>query len=180
MSHYTIVMNNSYYTCNIERTQELSDRIAERNIPSQPLAPQFSMRPVSTKYSILPIVDQREKSNVPITMRPTYNIKTTFNPGTSQAPWSGFAANINDESKLRNQFFALQKCQQSVYIPPSTSDMYTLAMPGVEAKEQQPFPGLFEEQRFNTFNPADCTPDCGNNLFNNCTRQQLLCSTKTS
>ena len=46
------------YICNIKRDEELSNRIAERNIPSAYLEPQFSQRPVSTKYALLPIVDR--------------------------------------------------------------------------------------------------------------------------
>ena len=163
------VVNGVYY-CGMERTEELSQRMAERNVPSAPLAPQFSMRPVSTKYSIMPIVDQRAKSNVPIITRPTYNVQHTFNPGTAQAPWSGFATQVNEESKLRNQFFALQRCEQPNYVPSSDSDMYKVVVSG--RQERQPFPGLFETQQFAPFNPNSC--NTGYNLFDNCTRQQLL------
>ena len=164
------VIDGAYYSCHSERTEELSERIAARNIPSSPLQPQFSMRPVSTKYSIMPILDQRPKAQVPLLTRPTYNVETTFNPGTAQAPWSGFATNINEESKLRNQFFALQKCEQSNYVPSSTSDMYQVTVSG--RKEEQPFPRLFEAQQFAPFDPNTC--GVGYNFFDNCTRQQLM------
>lgn len=164
------VIDGAYYSCQLARTEELSERIAARNIPSTPLEPQFSMRPVSTKYSIMPILDQRPRAKVPILTRPTYNVETTFNPGTAQAPWSGFASNINEESKLRNQFFALQKCEQPNYVPSSTSDLYQVTVSG--RKEEQPFPGLFETQQFAPFNPNTC--GLGYNLFDNCTRQQLM------
>ena len=163
------VVQGVYY-CGMARTEDLNKRIAERNLPSAPLEPQFSMRPVSTKYSLLPIVDQRPRSEVPIITRPTYNVKTTFNPGTAQAPWSGFATQVNEESKLRNQFFALQRCEQPNYVPPSSSDMYQVAVSG--RQEHQPFPGLFQSQAFAPFNPNSC--NTGYNLFDNCTRQQLL------
>merc|ERR1712100_858658 len=96
---------NGIEICNLFRNEELNLRMAERNIPSNDLAPQFSMRPVSTKYSLLPVTDIRPTSSVPINHLPTFNIQNTFNPGTAQAPWSGFSAKINDESTLRNQFF---------------------------------------------------------------------------
>ena len=114
---------NGLYTCNQERTQQLNDRIFSRNIPSSQLQMQFSSRPVSTKYATMPIVNPRAKSQIPINVAPTYETTEVFNPGTS-APWSGFPTKIDDESKLRNQFFALQKCEQSEYVPSSTSDLY--------------------------------------------------------
>ena len=50
---------NQLYICNQQRSRELNDRITIRNVPSAPLQPQYSMRPVLTKYSIMPILDQR-------------------------------------------------------------------------------------------------------------------------
>ena len=95
------------YQCHIGRTLELSQRMAARNIPSAPLQPQFGIRPVSTKYAIMPIIDRRAPATVPLEVEPTYNPELVFNPGSSHAPWSGFASSINEESALRNQFFAL-------------------------------------------------------------------------
>ena len=57
---------NGVYQCQQERTSELDDRIYDRLWPSAPLQPQYSMRSVSTKYSLMPIVDQRVKSTVPL------------------------------------------------------------------------------------------------------------------
>jgi hypothetical protein len=102
---------------------------------------------------------------------PTYNIGTTFNPGNGQAPWSGFAENINDESYLRNQFFALQRgAGQSCYIPSKNSDMYVSKVMPTEEMVQQ-FPLLFEKQKFDSFNP--CPKGNGSNFFSNFTRQQI-------
>lgn len=155
--------------CGLERTEELNDRVLNRNIPSQPLAPQFSMRPASTKYAIMPIVDNRVVPETPIIPRPIYNIEQVFNPGNAQAPWSGFSTNIDNESSLRNQFFAIQNCPQSEYIPSSNSDMYVNVAVG--RQERQQFPMLFEEQSFSKFDPNTC--NVGNDTFGNCTRQQM-------
>ena len=38
------VVDGVYY-CNLERVQQLSDRMYERNIPSEPLKPELSPRP---------------------------------------------------------------------------------------------------------------------------------------
>jgi hypothetical protein len=108
---------------------------------------------------------------VPIKTEPTYNIGKVFNPGTAQAPWSGFAANVNNESQLRNQFFAIQKSAQATYIPPSTSDMYQNEVYGGSIQQQQPFPYLFTAPNLDTFNPN--TYGIASNTFSNHTRQQL-------
>jgi hypothetical protein len=89
---------------------QTNTRIYDRNIPTQPLQPYLDVRPVMTKYSFLPIVDPRKELNVNLKQLPTFNQRTTFNPGNTQSPWSGFASNINTESELRNQIYALQKC----------------------------------------------------------------------
>lgn len=163
-------MDHSLYYCNIKQDDELNKRIYNRNIPSAPLQPQFSLRPVSTKYALLPIVDRQPPSKIPVENQPTFNISNTFNPGNAVAPWSGFASNIAIESSLRNQFFALQNCQQPAYIPSTTSDLYHVDAVG--RQETQPFPGLFKKEKFDKFNPNTC--DLGKNKFNNNTRVQLL------
>lgn len=155
--------------CQQERTDELNNRIADRNIPSMGLQPQFSPRPVLSKYSLLPILDQRMPSNVPIQSFPIYNPEIIFNPGNAQAPWSGFATNINLESSLRNQFFALQKCEQSQYVPSSNSDLYNVQV--VSRQIPQTHPLLFTQYNFDQFNP-DCL-NLAKNVFNNSTRTEI-------
>jgi hypothetical protein len=160
---------NEELFCNSNRVEDLNKRIYSRNIPSQKLQSQFDIRPVSTKYAIMPIFDRREISTVPIEKMPIYNIEHTFNPGNDQGPWSGFASNINNESRLRNQFFAQQRADQAAYIPSTKSDMYNVEVIGQPV--QQPFPDLFANQVFMPFNPNVC--GIGGNLFDNCVRQQL-------
>jgi hypothetical protein len=116
--------NNLNTECVGKIHEQTNQRIYDRNIPSQPLQPYISVRPVLTKYSYFPIVDPRKELNVPLEQMPFYNSETIFNPGNTKSPWSGFATKINKESELRNQFFALQKCSQSVYVPSSNSDLY--------------------------------------------------------
>lgn len=155
------------------RTEELNQRISTRNIPSNNLQMSFGIRPVSTKYATMPLVDQRVTPTVPIEMRDPYNVEDTFNPGNSYGPWSGFSNNINNESKLRNQFFALQRgAGQGVYIPSKNSDMYESMIPQTNnSTATESFPYLFERQTFEAFNPM---PDnIGNNFFSNFTRQQI-------
>jgi hypothetical protein len=122
-----------------------------------------------TKYSLMPIVDPRAPVNVPMEQLPIYNQEQIFNPGTA-APWSGYASNVNVESDLRNQIFALQKCSQAVYVPSSNSDLYEFGFKPTK-KEVQPFPNLFAEEQFSQFNPNP--ENVGHDVFYNSTRQQL-------
>jgi hypothetical protein len=158
------------YICNLERTEELNNRIYDRNIPSHQLQTNFGIRSISTKYDYLPIFDKYKPSATPIIRQPIYNPENTFNPGNDFGPWSGYASNVNNESKLRNQFFAHQRgAPQATYIPSSTSDMYQVKAVG--RYEEQPYPELFASQHFDTFNPN--THNLGYNIFDNCTRQQI-------
>ena len=116
--------NSPNEICVKKMHEQTNTRIYDRNIPSQMLQPYLDVRPVMTKYSYFPIVDPRKQVNVPLQQMPTYNPHKVFNPGNTQSPWSGFASNINKESELRNQIYALQKCSQAVYVPNSTSDLY--------------------------------------------------------
>lgn len=157
--------------CNSQMQQQTNKRIYDRNIPSQMLQPYLDVRPVMTKYSHLPIVDPRRQTNVKLNQMPTYNVTSTFNPGNTQSPWSGFASNINTESVLRNQIYALQKCSQSVYVPNSTSDLYDYTF---KTKTQlNPHNLLFTENTFSSFNPNPDDKSIGYNVFMNSTRTQV-------
>jgi hypothetical protein len=142
-----------------------------RNVPSQPLQPYLNARPVLTKYSILPVVDPRQQINVPLTQCATYDMNTIFNPGNASAPWSGYSSNVNKESELRNQIYALQSCPQAYFVPSSDSSLYKWQW-SQNNSINQPFPDLFKEPNFTQSN-NNINTNIGYNLFNNSTRQQL-------
>jgi hypothetical protein len=101
----------------MERTNELSKRMYERNIPSEPLKSEISFRPEQTKFTILGKEENyRDQSCEPRDKYANYEPSKIFNPGNGGAPWYGYASNINNESTLRNQFFALQKCDQATTV----------------------------------------------------------------
>jgi hypothetical protein len=162
--------SQGFRECSSQIANSINNRIYDRNIPSHMLQPYLSVRPVMTKYSIMPIVDPRTPIKTPLRQQPIYNTNEVFNPGNAQAPWSGFATNINLESELRNQVFSLQSCSQSVYVPSTESDLYKFQFKQ-KNNVQQPFPGLFQKEHFNSFNPNP--ENIGNGLFQNCTRQQI-------
>ena len=153
--------------------EQTNTRIYDRNIPSQMLQPYLDVRPVMTKYSYLPIVDPRKELNVKMTQMPTYNSQVVFNPGNTQSPWSGFASNVNLESELRNQIFALQKCNQAAYVPSSNSDLYKYSYNPNNAKQSQAHSLLFQKEQFCDFNPNPDSNIVGSGMFYNSTRSQI-------
>ena len=134
-----------------------------RNIPSSALQPYLNVRPVMTKYSKMPIVDPRKELNTQLQEKPLYNTGEVFNPGTSQAPWNGFAANINTDSLLRNQFFALQKCSEAEFIPSSKSSLYVAPL-ALNSKKEKDYT-IVEEGIL-----RECKMPEHKYLFNNSTR----------
>jgi hypothetical protein len=169
--------NNIYDFDNLSssgRQNIMNKRSYSRNIPSQPLQPYLEARPVLTKYSIMPIVDPRREIKTPLIQQATYNPSQIFNPGFG--PWSGFASNVNHESDLRGQLFAIQECSQATYVPSSKSSLYNVQWKSRPVS--QPFPGLFKKENLG---PTDLNMDpnvMGLGIFNNATRQQLKDLTK--
>ena len=60
------MLRNKTYITQIDRVQDLNDRIYERNIPSTNLPANINTRPVSTKYSLMPIFDIRKETKTPL------------------------------------------------------------------------------------------------------------------
>lgn len=168
-------MDKKSTECVSDIQRETNSRIYNRIIPSQFLQPYLDVRPVMTKYSYFPIIDPRKQVSVPLIEAPVFNVSNVFNPGNN-SPWSDFAANINKESELRNQIYALQKCSQAVYVPNSRSDLYTYKF---QSKTQNnPHELLFRDETFDTFNPNPAPELCGSAIFYNNTRCQVKDMTK--
>ena len=171
---YGVVQGVSYgQNCWVE---DLNDRIFDRNHSDHALPPNIDSRPVQTKYALFPMLDKRMPATVPIESNYDYSLETNFTPPImTNGPVSGYINNVNTESTLRNQFFALQKgADQSVYIPSSNSDLYKVTV--VSRPEEQPYPLLFENgiQIDKTLHPnVRNNPDIGKDLFHNNTRTQL-------
>lgn len=114
----------------MSRTEELNQRIRQRNVGDTPQF-YFSPRPVPTKYTAMPIMDEQKQSKVSIKKEPTFDTTVNFLPATS-APWTGFVDQVDTETNLM---------RTSHYTPLSKSDMYYVHVPSKE--EQQPHPLLF-------------------------------------
>jgi hypothetical protein len=169
MEFYGVV--NGAYSNNHDRLGEINDRISIRNKPSAALCPAYEVRPLSSKYATMPILETRPVPTVPVQSYQQFTTETVFNPGNAKAPWRGWAERVNVESSLRNQYFALQRNDRSVYVPNSTSDLYQVA---VDAREVvQPNPYLFDNgaSNFPAMNPNP--NNLGKHIFENSTRFQL-------
>ena len=169
-------VHKQFQECVSDIHKETNERIYNRNIPSKFLQPYIDVRPVMTKYSYLPIVDPRKSINIPLEKMSLYNVEKVFNPGNTTSPWSGFASNINLESELRNQIYALQKCSQSVYVPQSNSDLYNYKFQSI--KKNNPHELLFHNESFEQFNPNPDSKNVGSYVFYNNTRSQICDLTK--
>jgi hypothetical protein len=155
-----------------DRVDELNNRIAGRYFPERELQPNFSPRPVPTKYSIFPVIERRTRPTVPISEIPKHSLRDNFSPATRPGPVSTYLANIDIETILHNQTTALQHgAHQSVYIPSSTSSLYVNEAVG--RHEAQTHPLLFEKPQYYTTPTAVGVYGVGNARLYNHTRTQL-------
>lgn len=137
----------------MSRVEELNQRIWQRNTGDTPQF-YFSPRPVPTKYTFMPIVDERIQSTVPIKTKPVFS--NNFLPATT-APWSGKINSIDTETNLQ---------RSNDYIPDSSSDLYKYTLPSNGLS--QPFPLLFSSVRTSNSGIKRIIPE--KQLFNNDTR----------
>lgn len=138
----------------MSRVEELNDRIYQRLQADTPSF-SFSPRPVPTKYTTLPILDQRT-SGKEINQVPIFDVTRNFLPGNS-APWSGKAENIDVETDLY-----LGK----TYFPSTKSDLYKVNVPSNYV--EQPFPLLQASVKTSDNGIKANIPE--QQLFNNVTR----------
>lgn len=139
---------------NLDYDNELNKRLENRNIPSAPLQPLYEFRPVATKYTHFHTIDKK----IPSEPQYVYDPQQIFNPG-DRAPIDYFMRNVDVETKLRSQFFAIQNSPQSVYVPELNSQLYENPM-------------AYSPE---FFSPTDATTKCqeqesSNQTFYNCIR----------
>ena len=159
--------NNTFKVCNIEYDNTLNKRIVDRYFPNQSLQPNLDPRPSSTKYQKYPFI-KIEKNSVNLNKYPYFNPEKTFYTGNAKAPIHFVMDSVDTESRLRNQFFALQKNDQAQYIPSLNSSLYNMNSP----LQQRPN----NSENYNkieniAFNPDKC--NLAPETFNNNTRLNL-------
>jgi len=175
-----IVPNKELLVGQFSRTEELNERIYSRNIPDTHLENWFTPQSFSTRFVKMPSIrgprinhiEQYNKPDLIKIENPPYNTERTFAAVTRTAPFCGFSSNVDIESSLHNQFYALQKSDQSVYIPSSQSDLYNVTAVG--RYENQTHPELFA--KYDLGNGVTNHPNISNigqNKWFNHTRTQL-------
>ena len=165
-------VHRGLYAGQFDRVDELNSRVSDRHFPDRNLQPNFSPRPVPTKYSLFPVIERRAPVSVPIAEMPKHNLADNFAPSTRLGPVSTYLANIDTETILRNQTTALQHgAEQSVYVPSSQSSLYNVYPAG--RIETQTHPGLFEKPQYETQPSTLGQYGVGVNQLYNHTRTQL-------
>ena len=151
-----------------DRLDELNVRLSSRTMADHHNKPNFDMRSVPTRcVNVFPIVDARKRAKVAI--------KRTQTPEFDQGSVAGMLSNIDTESALRNQYYALQHgAPQGMYIPSSQSDLYRVSVPTTSHPVVQTHPGLFERHTYRTTgNSIIERMNVGKDLFFNATQTQL-------
>lgn len=156
-----------------ERVDELNERIQSRYFSDVPLPTNFDPRPVQTKYTLFPTINIHKQSSERILPSVNHMVETNFSPATRNGPPSGYFANIDTETILRNQTVALQHgADKGVYIPSSNSDLYKVTV--VSKPSEQPFSNLFKKEEYQTYSSNNFeNSEIGKNRFFNHTRTQL-------
>lgn len=160
------------YHCNQNRTKVLSDRMFQRNVPSQHMQMFFSPRSVQTRYVHMPMLDCHTPSNTSCESLPTFNNNTMYSPSDS-LPFNGYQTNVDVESRLRNIIFPIQKAAQSKFIPDESSDLYVNYYLTANNKfyPNNPHQLLTKEEPLPKFNPNK--HNIGKKMFNNNTRVEI-------
>lgn len=156
-----------------ETLNDINNRIQSRYFSDFPLEPNFSSRPVSTKYNLMPTVttNTNPAPRVPIKQYVQHIPAFNFNPATRNGPWRTYATNVDTESVLRNQTMALQRSSQAVYVPSTESDLYNVRI--VSRPVEQTYSHLFDKPTFEQPHHANLDKRIGADRFNNDTRLQL-------
>lgn len=130
----------------------INTTLYNRNVPSHNLQPYLDVRPVATKYVVLPTGDKRQTSR--LIQQPTYFTSSTFNPGDS-APWSGYNVNLETDMRFRG------------FTPDSKSDLFKYNFtPNTIAVNSHPL--LFKEERL-----VGKSEEKDARLFHNATRERV-------
>ena len=144
-----LVQNNQW------RLDELNSRLSSRIYPDYVIPQSITPRPIETRQTILgKSIDPRNliKDTTEIIKYSPNNssIYKNFLCGDNGEP-NWFLANIDTETILRNQCFALQKggvAPQATFMPDTNSELYRPTLPINSNPVEQPFPFLFERSQF--------------------------------
>jgi len=151
---------------------EINDRMSRRIIPDNVLQPNFDPRPVSTKYSLFPIIDRCTEATITKNKHDAYTPSSNFNPGDS-APVNGFLDNVCIESELRGNPYKLTGGDLGhKFIPSTSGPLYNNTVGNPSDVPDSKHQLLFKKEQYSQ-NVSNIDPSIGKDLFHNNTRVQL-------
>lgn len=147
----------------------INRQIYQRFLVDNIVRPTIDIRSLPTRNTLYPTTDNRQIYKPRDYQK--YDARENFAPIQTKGPFEGFK--VNDETILRNQYFALQHgADQGVYVPSSDSDLYKVTVENGGDAIMQPFPNLFYVPRMTTEPPPKELINNQNMFFNN-TKAQL-------
>lgn len=157
-----------------DRTGELNTRISNRHFPDTQLRPNFSPRPVPTKYSLFPVIERRIPAKEAILPVPVHAPETNFNPATTKYPFSSYLEHYDVEENIRKQSGLLSRGRDDgVYVPSSNSDLFDARLPPMTGTGANTHPLLFFRESFAGRPTDEVGARTGQSQFFNHTRTQL-------
>ena len=157
------------YYCYEGSRDQVNGEMYNRNLSSAPVQMNFSPRPTQTRFVRMPLVHCKQESPVHIANLPDYEVSETYLPA-AEAPYSGYANNVDTETVLRGAVFPLQRGARSKFIPSSQSNMYQHEV--VNGRPvRQTHASLFREETFAPVKRDEC--GTGYKVFNNHTKYQV-------
>tara|TARA_B100000123_G_C25691946_1_gene411224 strand:- start:46 stop:579 length:534 start_codon:yes stop_codon:yes gene_type:complete len=159
---------------NDDHLNEINNRILDRRFPDVELKPNLEVRPVSTKYSLFPVIDLRKEEPLSKEYLEHY-VESNFNPCTSMGPVLTCQKHVDIENELRGQNTPLHKGDLAIkHIPKPQSNMYRSNITNMSPQPPQPHPLLFNKFQFEqNSNASYIDSNIGKDTFNNNTRTQL-------
>lgn len=145
--------------------QQINKKHYSHQVFPQPIEYKFNPRPEETRHVKFPALVNKSAFNM---VAP--NTQLAYVPNAQQGTFVGFSSNIDDETILRNQTFALQKSDKAAYIPDSTSDLYVDSVKNIHGHPEK------HQLLWDNYAPLPSmryvANQIGNDTFHNHTREQ--------
>jgi hypothetical protein len=141
--------NNSNYLSNTSNySNYINKRILERTMQFENIEALISPRPQSTLCTmpLQNIIPHESCKAIILNYENNYNFNSTTNSNANtcniNGKWCRYVNNIDTESILKNQVYALQHAPHTKYVPDSCSDLYksnTVKTYNKNAKQSNPY-----------------------------------------
>lgn len=159
----------------------INKRILERTMQFENIEALISPRPQSTLFTLplQDIIPPESCKSIILNYENNYNFNSTTNSNANtcniNGKWCRYVNNIDTESILKNQVYALQHAPHTKYVPDSCSDLYksnTIKTYNQRAKQSTHSNLSNQNNPINPINPINPDPPFSV-VFNQDTRQIL-------